>query len=152
VISRPTTEQLLLDCAKELMRGVLPAVSDPPAIIRIYMIEQVLRSAAIRSANEIAWMREEIPAIEAYGRAVHDAVANEDLTALLARVEQADEMDLTLNAVAERYFRAGEVLASALEVAVLSGLDDLRQQGEQIVVARMARERDVMAGWSPTGR
>jgi hypothetical protein len=116
------------------------------------MIEQVLRSAAIRSANEIAWMREEIPAIEAYGRAVHDAVANEDLTALLARVEQADEIDLTLNAVAERYFRAGEVLASALEVAVLSGLDDLRQQGEQIVVARMARERDVMAGWSPTGR
>ena len=151
MISRPTTEQLLLDCAKELMRGVLPAVSDPPAIIRIYMIEQVLRSAAIRSANEIAWMREEIPAIEAYGQGAR-RVANEDLSALLARVEQADEIDLTLNAVAERYFRAGEVLASALEVAVLSGLDDLRQQGEQIVVARLARERDVMAGWSPTGR
>ena len=151
MISRPTTEQLLLDCAKELMRGVLPAVSDPPAIIRIYMIEQVLRSAAIRSANEIAWMREEIPAIEAYGRAVHDAVASEDLTALLARVEQLSASHATAPQ-AERYFRAGEVLASALEVAVLSGLDDLRQQGEQIVVARMARERDVMAGWSPTGR
>lgn len=152
MISRPTTDQLLLDCVKELMQGVLPAVSDPPAIIRIYMIEQVLRSAAIRSANEIAWMREEIPAIEAYGRAVLDTVANEDLTVLLARLEQADESDLTLTAVAERYFRAGEVLSTALEVAVLCGLEDLRQQGEQIVVTRMARERDVMAGWSPTGR
>ena len=152
MISRPTTAQMLLDCATELMQGVLPAVSDPPAIIRIYMIEQVLRSAAIRSANEIAWMREEVPAIEAYGRAVHEAIANEDLTDLLAQLEQADGTDLTLEAVAERYFRAGEVLSTALEVAVLADLDDLRQQGEQIVVARMARERDVMAGWSPTGR
>lgn len=152
MVSRPTTEQLLLDCVKELMQGVLPFVSEAPAIIRIYMIEQVLRSAAIRSANEIAWMREEVPAIEAYGRALHDAVANEELAALLTSLDEADENDLTLNAVAERYFRAGEVLSTALEMAVLSGHDELREQGEQIVVARMARERVVMAGWSPTGR
>jgi hypothetical protein len=152
VISRPTTEQLLLDCAKELMQGVLPAVSDPTAIVRIYMIEQVLRNAAIRCGNEIAWMCEEIPAIDVYGHAVHDAAPNESLGAALGSLERSDHEALSLEAVAERYYRAGEVLSTALEIAVLSSIDELRQRGEGILEARLAREKDVMAGWSPTGR
>jgi hypothetical protein len=152
VIVRPTTEQLLLDCATELMQGVLPAVTDPTVIIRIHMIEQVLRNAAIRSANEIAWMHQEIPPLLAYGRAVQDAAPSDTLTAALDASERADAEDLTLDAAVARYVAAGEVLSAAVEAAVLTGLDALRQQGEQLLEARLAREKDVMAGWSPTGR
>ena len=152
MISRPTTEQLLLDCATELMQGVLPAVTDPNAIVRIYMIEQVLRNAAVRCAHEIDWMREEVPPIEAFARAVQAVAPNEDVAALLARLDFSDEESLALDAVVERYQRAGEVLSSALETTVLAGLSDLQNTGEDILEARLARERDVMAGWSPTGR
>jgi hypothetical protein len=54
--------------------------------------------------------------------------------------------------VVERYTRAGDVLAAALEIAVTDGLTELRRRGEQLLEARHARETVVMAGWSPTGR
>ena len=70
MLSRPTTEQILLDCCNELMTGVLPALTDETAIVRVVMVETVMRNMAVRSAHEIAWMREEIAAIEGYARAV----------------------------------------------------------------------------------
>jgi len=152
VITRPTTEQLLLDCATELMRGVLPAVSDPNAIVRIYMIEQVLRNAAIRCAHEIRWMRDEIPPIEAFARDVYEAAPNEEVSTLTTRLALSDSQALDLDAVVERYQCAGDLLSAALETTVLAGLDDLRDTGEHILAARLDREREVMAGWSPTGR
>jgi hypothetical protein len=148
---RPTTEQLLLDCCKELMQGVLPAVSDQTAVVRIFMIEQVLRNAAVRCAHEIAWMDEEIPVIDSYARAVLQVAPREELVALLRRLNEA-ETGLDLDVVVERYCRAGEVLAAALEIAVTDELTDLRQRGEQLLDARHARENVVLAGWSPTGR
>ena len=117
MIVRPTTEQLLLDCCKELMQGVLPAVSDQTAVVRIFMIEQVLRNAAVRCAHEIAWMDEEIPLIDSYARAVLQEVPREELVALLGRLDDA-EIGLDLDTVVERYTRAGDVLAAALEIAV----------------------------------
>ena len=151
MIVRPSTEQLLLDCCKELMQGVLPAVSDQTAVVRIFMIEQVLRNAAVRSAHEIAWMDEEIPLIDSYARAVLQEAPREELAALLGRLDNA-EIGLDLDTVVERYTRAGDVLAAALEVAVTDGPVELRRRGEQLLEARHARETVVMAGWSPTGR
>ena len=152
MITRPTTAQLLLDCATELMQGVLPAVSDPNAVVRIYMIEQVIRNAAIRCAHEISWMCAEIPPVETFAHAVRQVAPNEDLTAALARLALSNDESLELDAVVEHYQCAGEVLSAALETTIIDGLDELRRRGEHILKARLARERDVMAGWSPTGR
>jgi hypothetical protein len=152
MITRPTTEQLLLDCCRELMEEVLPTIADETTIVRIAMIEQVLRNCAIRSSHEIGWMLEEIPAIDAYARAVHAAAANDRLAAALRRLEDAVDERLDLDVVTERYARAGDLLAAAVETAVTAGLGDLQREGERLLDARLTREEEVMAGWSPAGR
>ena len=73
MLSRPTTEQILLDCCRELMTGVLPALTDETAVVRVVMIETVLRNMAVRSAHEIAWMTQETAEIEDYATSVHAA-------------------------------------------------------------------------------
>lgn len=150
--ARPTTEQILLDCCRELMEDVVPTLTDETTIVRVAMIEQVLRNAAARSAHEIDWMIEELPVLEGYGRAVLAAAPNDDLAAALRAVEEGPEAGLGLDVVTDRYARAGNLFAAALETAVSSGLTDLQAEGERLLDARLTREQQVMAGWSPTGR
>ena len=59
MLSRPTTEQILLDCCRELMTNVLPSLTDATAQVSVIMVETVLRNTAVRAAHEVAWMREE---------------------------------------------------------------------------------------------
>jgi hypothetical protein len=153
MIARPTTEQILLDCARELMEGVLPNVTDQTTIVRIVLLEQVLRNAAVRTAHEIQWMSEEIPAVASYGRAVADVAPSSELEEAIRRLEEvAGDQRLDLVVVVERYCRAGEVLAAALQAAIAAGRDDLRKEGERLLDGRLTREEEVMAGWSPAGR
>jgi hypothetical protein len=152
MIGRPTTEQILLDCCRELMEDVLPTLTDETTIVRVAMIEQVIRNAAARCAHEIGWMLEELPVIEEYGRAVFAAAPADDLAAALRDVEDAADARMDLAVVTDRYARAGNLFAAALETAVTSGLLDLQAEGERLLEARLTREQQVMAGWSPTGR
>jgi len=152
MIGRPTTEQILLDCCRELMEDVLPTLTDETTIVRVAMIEQVIRNAAARCAHEIGWMLEELPVIHEYGRAVFAAAPNDDLDAALRAVEDGSEGGMDLDGVTDRYARAGNLFAAALETAVSSGLTDLQADGERLLDARLTREQQVMAGWSPTGR
>ena len=148
---RPTTEQLLLDCCKELIEGVLPAVTEQTAVVRIFMIEQVLRNAAVRSAHEIEWMTGEIPALVGFAQDVQAAVPPAELAARLASVDEASS-DLALDDVVERYSRAGQALAAALETTISRELTELRQRGEALLDARHDHETATLAGWNPTGR
>jgi len=152
MIGRPTTEQILLDCCRELMEDVLPTVTDETTIVRIAMIEQVLRNAAGRCAHEIGWMLEELPVIDGYARAVFAAAPNDDLAAALRRIEEGADARMDLDVVTDRYARASNLFASALETAVSSRLTELQADGERLLEARLVREQQVMAGWSPTGR
>ena len=70
MLSRPTTEQILLDCCRELMTNVLPLLTDATAQVSVIMVETVLRNTAVRAAHEVAWMRDETADIEAYAHAV----------------------------------------------------------------------------------
>ncbi|HWN63241.1 MAG TPA: hypothetical protein VNO25_21510, partial [Streptosporangiaceae bacterium] len=70
MLSRPTTEQILLDCCRELMTNVLPSLTDATAQVSVIMVETVLRNTAVRAAHEVAWMRDETADIEAYAQAV----------------------------------------------------------------------------------
>jgi hypothetical protein len=153
VLSRPTTEQILLDCCRELMNVVLPALTDETAQVSVIMIETVLRNTAVRAAHEVAWMREETAEIESYARALAEqAPAAESVAAALKALADAPRDSLHLDDVVERYCRAGNVLSAALETAVAGRLTGLVGRGEEILNARADHETEVMAGWSPTGR
>jgi hypothetical protein len=141
--ARPTTEQIVLDCCRELMEDVLPTLTDETTIVRVAMIEQVLRNAAARCAHEI---------IDEYARAVFAAAPDDGLAAALRAVEDEADARMDLDVVTDRYARASNLFAAALEIAVSSGLTDLRAHGERLLDARLSREQQVMAGRSPTGR
>ncbi len=51
MLSRPTTEQILLDCCRELMTNVLPSLTDATAQVSVIMVETVLRNTAVRAAH-----------------------------------------------------------------------------------------------------
>ena len=152
MLSRPTTEQILLDCCRELMTNVLPSLTDATAQVSVIMVETVLRNTAVRAAHEVAWMREETADIEAYAHAVAAQAPGTTLETALAALAAAPRDSLHLDEVVETYCRAGNALSAALETAVASGLTPLIQRGEEILDVRSGHETDVMAGWSPTGR
>jgi hypothetical protein len=153
MLSRPTTEQILLDCCRELMTNVLPSLTDATAQVSVIMVETVLRNTAVRAAHEVAWMRAETADIEAYAHAVAGrAPGDEPLRAALAALAAAPYDSLHLDDVVETYCRAGNVLSAALEAAVAGGPAALVRRGEEILDVRSGHETEVMAGWRPTGR
>ena len=153
MLSRPTTEQILLDCCRELMTNVLPSLTDATAQVSVIMVETVLRNTAVRAGHEVAWMREETAEIEDYARAVAEqAPGAAPLEAALAALAGAPRDSLHLDDVVETYCRAGNVLSAALETAVAGGLAASVRRGEELLDVRSGHETEVMAGWSPTGR
>ena len=153
MLSRPTTEQILLDCCRELMHAVLPALTDETAQVSVIMVETVLRNMAVRAAHEVAWMRQETAEIESYAQAVAEqAPGAESLPAALKALADAPRDSLHLDDVVETYCRAGNALSAALEIAVAGGLTGLVRRGEEILDVRAGHETEVMAGWTPTGR
>ena len=152
MLSRPTTEQILLDCCHELMTKVLPSLTDATAQVSVIMVETVLRNTAVRAAHEVAWMRDETADIEAYAREVAAQAPGTTLETALAALAAAPRDSLHLDDVVETYCRAGNALSAALETAVAGGLTDLIRRGEEILDVRSGHETDVMAGWTPTGR
>lgn len=138
MIAKPTTEQILNDCSRELMEVVLPAVTDETVQVAIYMMDLVLRNAAVRAAHEIAWMTEETAELEAFadsGAASTPAGAS-----------------LHLDDVVERYRSASETFSAAMERAVAAGDDERTRQGTTLLARRVEKEQEIMCGWSPVGR
>jgi hypothetical protein len=90
MLSRPTTEQILLDCCTQLRERIAPALGDREAAVAAQMLEEVLRNCAVRAAHEIAWLHLD-DVCAAYGaasasfEAALDVVLARDDAALLAR-------------------------------------------------------------------
>ena len=119
MLSKPTTQQIILDCRRELLETVDPAVSDPAVKVAIQMLENVLRNCAERAAHEIAWMREESDLMMAFARDVRDALGSStSLDTAISAYESGDNHTLDLDAVSDSYGRAGECLSVALESVV----------------------------------
>jgi fructose-specific component phosphotransferase system IIB-like protein len=138
MIAKPTTEQILNDCSRELMEVVLPAVTDETVQVTIYMMDLVLRNAAVRAAHEIAWMTEETAELEAF------ADSGAPSTPVGA--------SLHLDDVVERYRCASEAFSAAMEQAVAAGDDVRTRQGTTLLARRVDKEQEIMCGWSPVGR
>jgi hypothetical protein len=137
MIAKPTTEQILNDCSRELIEVVLPAVTDETVVVTIYMMDLVLRNAAVRAAHEISWMTEEIGELEAFADGTTPAEANGSLH---------------LDDVVERYRRASDAFSLSMEEAVAAGDEERTRRGAALMAHRVEREQEVMCGWSPVGR
>ena len=139
MIAKPTTEQILNDCSRELMEVVLPAVTDQTVQVTIFMMDLVLRNAAVRAAHEIAWMTDEIAELEAFADSG-------------APTSAASGQSLHLDDVVEHYRSASEAFSRALEEAVAAGHQQRTEQGRSLLARRVDKEQEIMCGWSPVGR
>jgi hypothetical protein len=153
MLSRPTTEQIILDCRAELLTTISRAVSDPSVAIAIEMMENVLRNCAERAAHEIAWMHDEIGAMIDFAEHVAASpAATAEVAAALAAHRAEPMASLHLDDVCASYSRASECLSAALEAALAAGDDELHAQGRAILDLRLAHERQVMGEWTMVGR
>jgi hypothetical protein len=140
MIAKPTTEQILNDCSRELMDVVLPAVADDTVKVTVMMMELVLRNMAVRAAHEIAWMTDEIAELTAFA-------AGPDGSS-----PASADGSLHLDDVVERYREASDAFSRAMEKAVASGDEERTRRGAAIMSRRLEHEQEVMCGWSPVGR
>ncbi len=138
MIAKPTTEQILNDCSRELMEVVLPAVTDETVQVTIYMMDLVLRNAAVRAAHEIAWMTEETAELEAFA----------DSGAPRRPPVPACTSTTSSSATAPPARRSPRRWSEA----VAAGDGERTRQGTSLLARRVGKEQEIMCGWSPVGR
>ncbi|MGI9030448.1 MAG: hypothetical protein ACR2HP_10765 [Ilumatobacteraceae bacterium] len=156
MLSRPTTEQLLVDCRAELLATIDPAVADGPAKVAVQMMENVLRNCAARAAHEVAWMHEEGVAMVAFAeRVAASSLGTPEVDAALDAYARGRSDSRHLDDACATYDLAGRAFGAALE-AVLAGdgeeADQLHREGRQVLDLRLAHEREIMGEWAFVGR
>lgn len=150
MISRPTTEQIVLDCRRELIETIFPAVSDAAAALAVRMLENVLDNVATRAAHEIAWMTEEAADMVAYAAEVAVAYPGGELEVAVAAAAPA--LSLHLEDVVAAYSRAGEALSCATEAASAARDGARLRQAVELLERRTAREQEIKGEWQMLGR
>ena len=151
--TRPSTEQIILDCRRELLDVILPDVTSDHVRVSIQMLENVLRNVATRAAHEIAWMHDEVAALEDYARDVAAAFPDDEaLAASLHALDDAPRESFHLEDVTETYSRAGEALSCAVEAAMGAGHGPLSERAAVLLRARNDRELEIKGEWTMVGR
>ena len=153
MLSQPTTEQVILDCRKELLSTINDALTDAPARIAVQMMENVLRNCAERASHEIAWMREETDVMIAFAeRVVASPASTPQVEGALAAYRAGRSDSLHLDDVSATYSLAGECLSTGLEAALAAGDDTLQMAGREALELRLAHEQQIMGEWVMVGR
>lgn len=150
MIPRPSTDELLRDCCRELTEEILPALTDETLKLRLVMTVTVLGNAAVRAANEIAWLQDETDALLGYAQDVCTTHADPDLGAALAGVTPPPS--LRLHDVVAAYEAASAVFAVALGVAQRVGDQALLERAATLLRARIDVEKEAMADYVVVGR
>jgi hypothetical protein len=157
MITRPSTDQIILDCRRELLEVLGPEITSDAGKVSVQMIENVLRNVATRAAHEIAWMREETTALEQFAR---DTLAilpgsssgPSSLAAALAALEASPRDSLHLSDVSTVYSLAGEAFSCSIEAAMSGGDQALTERGIALLAARNATEQEIKGEWGFVGR
>lgn len=149
MLARPTTDQVIDGVVASLTRDVLPVLTDESARVAVQMMQQLLRSAAVRAAHEIAWMAEEIAIIRDAAAAFAD---DPGVAEALVAVDQVDPASLHLDDAQARYDRAGEVLSRLVEVAYERGTAAERASVVALLDARSAHEMAIIGQLDLVGR
>jgi len=153
MISRPSCSRLLEVVRSELQSTVAPAVTDPGVAAVLGMIDSVLQNVGARCDHEVAWMRDEIAEIEDVAREVIDAGVDTGsrISNALSRLRaHRSPSDHTADVQAE-YDLAGEVLSSALEVALSRG-GALGDRVRFVLEHRLRREVEIRGDFTVIGR
>jgi len=148
VLSRPTTDQVLRQVASDLADLVLPHVDGEPARVAVQMMTQLLAGCAQRAAHELAWMHDEMAAIEA---AVGD-IDDDATQAALAAFRDAPAASLHLDDVAHRYHLASDALGAAVEHAYRVGDRVRSERLRDLLAARSATEMTIIGRLDLVGR
>ena len=117
------------------------------------MATAVLRGAAVRSANELAWMKEEADAIEQAADGLVGSLP--DSGALAEALEDYRAMrsgSLYLQDALDDYARASEVLSRAVEAAYADGNPERKAEVQALMTQRMANENGVIGVFEAAGR
>ncbi len=143
MISRPTTQQLLDDCARELRESVMPMVADPATKVKLEMMEQIIASCALRAGQELAWMAEECDAMEAYATEVRVTFDDPDgaaVGALLTRYHNERRGGLVAEDRTHDYDLAGRAFSAALALAMRRQHPELTARARAVIDVRNERE------------
>ena len=135
MLTQPTTDKILLAIANDLNAIVQPVVDDEQAKVLLGQIDQLLRRLSRRSATEIAWMVEEINAInEALGR------EGKEVTSLL------------LADVAAEYSEASGALGDAIDEAFASNDEGMIMKLKNLLSLRIEKEQEILGQLDLVGR
>lgn len=135
MLTRPTTEQVLVGIADELRDTVAPEISSEPTRVLLAQIDQILRGLAVRAAHEIAWIHEEADSIS--------AVTGTDV---------GWPASLHLDDVVSWYDSVSRVLSGAIDAAFAAG-DTVRvAELKQLLDARSATEMRIVGALDLVGR
>ena len=135
MLTQPTTDKILLAIANDLNAVVLPAVDDEQAKVLLGQIDQLLRRLSRRSATEIAWMIEEINAInEVLGR------------------EDRGVTSLLLADVAAEYSEASGALGDAIDEAFAANDEDMIKKLKNLLSLRIEKEQEILGQLDLVGR
>lgn len=152
MITQPTTDVLIEDLCRELSEEILPALEDETLKLRLIMTVTVLGNAAVRAANEIAWMRAETETLLGFAHDVAAAQPDDAVTAALGAVDAAPRDSLHLHDVVDVYEKAGRAFDAALQIAQRTAASELIERGAALLRARVDTEKKVMAGYVVVGR
>jgi hypothetical protein len=155
MITQPTTDALVLDCCRELSEEILPAIQDDTVKLRLIMTVTVLGNAAVRAANEIAWMRQETEGLLDFVNdvaAAHPDDADNGIPAALDAVESTPRESLLLRDVVDVYEAAGRAFDAALRVAQRAEAAEFIDRAAALLRARVDTEKQVMADYAIVGR
>jgi hypothetical protein len=135
MLTRPTTEQVLVGIADELRDTVAPLIHEAPVQVLLQQIDQILRGLATRAAHEIAWMHEEADSIAA-----------------ITGTDVGWPASLHLNDVASWYDQVSRVLSGAIDAAFAEGDTARVAELKQLLDARSATEMRIVGALDLVGR
>lgn len=149
MISKPSTRQLIETVCSGLTTKVGPALTTASDRMVLDMAVAVLSGAAVCCANELAWMHEEVDAIE---RVTTNVLAELPEATALAAFTEAKTDSRYLAAARTNYERASEVLSCLAESAFLDGNPGRLASVNELYGQRMANENVVTGQFLAIGR
>ena len=153
MISKPTSAQLLQTIKSELNDKIAPALNDPTHVVAIGMIGAILDQLSIRAESEIAFIVDEVAAVEqaaaVYVKANPRAVEVGDALKVL---RQQKTTSLHLSHLLPSYNAASDVLSAMADAAYAGGDSTEIRKVEELVEHRLRNEMTIVGSFIAVGR